>query len=79
MHACMYILLSPLQVLMLASHGWVCPPLNIEKLPTPLIYIGHVQNGAIFVIMHGLLNIYGAGGGGAGGGGGGGGIQGAHS
>ena len=24
------------------------PPHNIEKLPTPMIYMGHVQNGAIF-------------------------------
>ena len=38
------------------------PPHNIEKLPTPMIYIGHVQNGAIFfVVMHGLLNVYGGG------------------
>ena len=53
MHACMYILQytpsppPPPKVLMLASLG-MPPPHNIEKLPTPMIYIGHVQNGAIF-------------------------------
>ena len=39
--------------------SWYAPPHNIEKLPTHMIYIGHVQNGAIFVVMHGPLNVYG--------------------
>ena len=65
MHACMYILQYPPphththhhhQVLILASLGM--PPPNIEKLPTPMIYIGHVQIGAIIVVMHGLLDVY---------------------
>ena len=59
-HACVYVHFAihpPPQVLMLASLGM--PPHNIEKLPTHMIYIGHVQNGAIFVVMHGPLNVYG--------------------
>ena len=52
----MYILQYPHQVLMLALLGM--PPPNIEKLPTPMIYIGHVQMVRFFVVMHGLVNLY---------------------
>ena len=49
-HACVYVHFAippPPKVFMLASLG-MPPPHNIEKLPTHMIYIGHVQNGAIF-------------------------------
>ena len=48
MHACMYILqYPPPQSIDVGLSGYA-PPTNIEKLPTPMIYIAHVQNGAIF-------------------------------
>ena len=53
-HACVYVHFAihpppPPKVFMLASLG-MPPPHNIEKLPTHMIYIGQVQNGAIFLL-----------------------------
>ena len=62
MHACMYLFLNPPSIdIGLAGYA----PLQIlkKKLPTPMIYIGHVQIGAIIVVMHGLLDVYRGGGG----------------
>ena len=75
MHACMYILQYPLPPPPPKKYCcwplWVCPPPphNIEKLPTPIIYIAHVQNGAIFCCNAWTTQcIWGAEGGGGGGG-----------
>ena len=71
-HACVYVHFAihppPPKVLMLASLG-MPPPHDIEKLPTPMIYIGHVQNGAIFCCNAWTTQRLWGGGGGRGGGG----------
>ena len=50
-HACVYVHFAihppPRQSIQVGLSGYA-PPHNIEKLPTHMIYIGHVQNGAIF-------------------------------
>ena len=66
MHACMYILqyTPPPQSIDVGRSGYA--PNNIEKLPTHMIYIGHVQNGAIFCCNAWTTQrIWGAEGGGA--------------
>ena len=52
-HACMRVCTfcntPPPQSIHVGLSGYAPPPPhNIEKLPTHMIYIGHVQNGAIF-------------------------------
>ena len=67
-HACVYVHFAihpPPQSIDVGLSGYAPP--TFEKLPTHMIYIGHVQNGAIFVVMHGPLNVYGGGGGRGGG------------
>ena len=76
MHACVYVHFAihppPPQSIDVGLSGYAPPPPththNIEKLPTHMIYIGHVQNGAIFCFNAWTTQRILGGGGGRGGG-----------